>query len=394
VKNSDVTPSKSKKKFPDWVYTQAKRPTLARFDDSSDDDDIEKAKLASLRELQQQQQKLSEDDQIELAKLASLQEDAKRTNIASHDGDAMCDREAKQIERATFASLHDNVTLPNQLEEKHALIEDDHEVAVDKSQHKRARTQSLEENQKDFGDEVQPITTQRYSSGNGHADRQVGLDEELDDNTRTTETGGQDTGTCDKRQAVVPSGTGGLEIRLAEKLGLKSYGSDDERIRQAVIASQEQANEEELESYFASSDECGVSNDLGIHVHSNPSFTTKSKTSQNLETPENICSQNDKHCFEKKILGLLDSDVSLTPNPKDTSKRDLASDDEATEQYTPSKRRKVDRNQMDKAVDMDIGYSYDEEIAMKKALEMSKIEHVSIFVKRYDITQLQLILLA
>jgi hypothetical protein len=49
---------------------------------------------------------------------------------------------------------------------------------------------------------------------------------------------------------------------------------------------------------------------------------------------------------------------------------------------------------MDKAVDMDIGYSYDEEIAMKKALEISKIEHVSIFVKRYDITQLQLILLA
>lgn len=80
-KASSSQKKNAKKGYPDWVYQQTKRPTLSNYSDSSDDDDdLKKAKLESLREVQQLTL-LSEDEQIRRATIASLLEGTAGDNV-------------------------------------------------------------------------------------------------------------------------------------------------------------------------------------------------------------------------------------------------------------------------------------------------------------------------
>ncbi|XP_028393175.1 ubiquitin carboxyl-terminal hydrolase 37-like isoform X2 [Dendronephthya gigantea] len=73
-KNAFSSQKNAKKKYPDWVYAQTKRPTVINCIDSSDDDDLNKAKLASLN-------LLSEEEQIRRAKIESLKEETELQNF-------------------------------------------------------------------------------------------------------------------------------------------------------------------------------------------------------------------------------------------------------------------------------------------------------------------------
>ena len=399
-----LTPSNSKK-YPGWVYAQTKRPTPSTLDDSSDDDDIKKAKLASLREVKEPRN-LSEEIEIKLAKLASLQgkpnesEYARIADLAGEqEGRPICNRELrKQTERAKLTSLQESAAC--QKVNEHQEIEED-EVFGSEKGHKRIRTESLEGNRtssdeeqdekfakaRDFRGEPthscknKEIEHEKIKSLQEKQDiledyerikpttrKQIGFDEELGGNTRTTKIQGQDTRFSNKGQVNVLSEEDAFS-------GLESHDSEAEQVNQAISASLRTQKEEELKSacddisdaelmkVADSLEERVLSSDSGINVDSNARNTTQSKAMKNK-----------KYSSGKRTL--FDSDVSALDNTRGTTKIDGTLDSAATEQDTPSKRRKVEKNQTDNAVDVNMVFSYgDEDMVLKKVLEISMKEH-------------------
>ena len=401
-KKSILTPSNSKK-YPDWVHAQTKRPTLSTLDDSSDDDDMKKAKLASLCEVKEIGN-LSDEVAIELATLASIQEkpnDSEYARVAGlaseQEGRPISNSKVKLNERAKFTSLQENGA--RQKVNEHQEIEEDEVLegnqtgSVEEQNEKFAKTRgfqgeathscknkeiehekikSLKENQEVLEDYVQ----------------QNGVDEELAGHKRTTKIKAQDTGFSNKEQVDL----------LSEEDDLSSSDSvvysEEEQLKQAISASLRTMKEEKLKSacddisdaelmeIADSVEERGLSSDSGINVDGNARNTARGKAMNNhgATENENSCLQNKKYSSGKRTL--FDSDVSTLDNSRDTGKIDLTVNSGATEQDTPSKRRKVEKNPTDNAVDHDVNMAFsdgDEDMELKKALEISKKEHVSIF---------------
>ena len=410
-----VLTTSNSKKYPDWVYAQAKRPTLSTLDDSSDDDDIKKAKLASLREVKEKRN-ISEELEIKLATLASLQEKPNEIEYAriaglgsKQEGRPVCHSELrKQTELAKFTSLQET-TAGQKMNEHHQEIEQD-EVFGCESRHKRIRTESLEGNHTSCDEEQDEkfakargfrgeathscknknVEHEKIKSLQGKQEvledylqikpttqKQIGFDEELGGNIRTTKF--QDTGFSNKRQVNLLSEEDDFS-------GSETRDSEGERVKQAISASLRTQKEEEMKSacddisdaelmeIAASLEERALSSDSGINVDSNARNTTRAKAMKNREATGNRCSQNKKYSSGKRTL--FDSDVSALDNTRDTTKIDLTVNGGATEQDTPSKRRKVQKNQTDNVVDVNIDFSYgDEDMDVKKAIEISMKEH-------------------
>ena len=384
--------SQNSKEYPAWVYAvQTNVPTLSHFSDSSDDDNLKKAKLESLR---QAKLELSEEEQIKLAKLASLKE--KPTHgISDHLRTTNLHSKKEKIGRA-------NVTNPQE-----TLTHDSEEEGI-----KRGRNASLQENVTNSCKKQRKCTEtasqQDLETSNGELTTTAGL-EELDSKEEQIKHQGKETGCSSEVQVkilsegeqvnVSSSGDEGMQIKFAKVVTLqgKRNHDEEERLKQALIASLETKKKEDLKSDFRSGgnmsdadwmefidsvEESAQSSDsetalpLGIGTDGNREHTNGSKPLESVDHTGNVdntntTSQNNKNGFGKRPSS--DNDILIVDNTGDTTKSHSKLD-------TPSKRRKVEKTETDKTEDEETVLSGGEE-EFQKALEISKMEHVSYEIK-------------
>ncbi|CAB4032619.1 Hypothetical predicted protein, partial [Paramuricea clavata] len=446
--------SKKSKKLPDWVFNQTKRPTLSYYSDANDDDDLKKAKLASLCETQL---KLSEEEQIKLATIASLQEkqaDSEQGRIESTNTKnaqeklTHTDSEDERIKIAMNTSLKENITHSCKEIARHQ----ENKTTVDEGQVERERIGSLEGNQggsseeqikctkstslqgertqfrkseqiehtkiknlqgnqTDFSDEVQvkPTTIvshrekRRRDSENGlveHA-KTGDLSEEHIKRQGRTRVHGKQTDVSYEGQIKPPNigeqadvASDEEQIKLTSTASLQGERShDNERLEQAKIESLHTEQNEDLKSDILSCaevsdaelmeidriEEGALSSDseglLPVEntIDSNTKNSTASKPLQNLHHTEsadnrNKSSQDSTNGSRKRSS--LDCDDSVVHNAQSATKRDFKLNGGATKLDTPSKRRKVEKIQTEI-----VPFDGDEDVQLKKALEISKKEH-------------------
>lgn len=423
------------------MYNQTKRPTLSYYGDANDDDDLKKAKLASLCETQLE---LSEEEQIKLATIASLQgkqadcekeqiestnttsTQEKLTHTDSEDITHPCKEIAShqenktpvgkgQIERERIGNLEGNQAGSSEERikcTKSTSLQGEPTQFRKSEQIEHTKIKSLQGNQTDFNDEeqVKPTTIashrekQRRDSENGlveHA-KTGGLSEEhIKHQGRTTVHGKQTDVSYERQikppdigeQAEFPSDEEQIKlVNTASLQGERSHDSDNERLEQAMMASLHTEQNEDLKSDILSCEdvseaelmeidrieEGALSSDsegllpVGNNIDSNTKNTTGCIPLQNPHHTEsadnrNKSSQDSTNGSRKRSS--LDSDGSVVHNTQSATKRDFKLNGGATELDTPSKRRKVEKIQ--------VSSDGDEDVQLKKALEISKKEHVS-----------------
>lgn len=289
--DKNASASCNSKNLPDWVYAQTK-PTLSSWiDDSSDDEDLKKAKLASLQE---QQMDSSEDEQVRRAKVASLRQQHEKSF------------ENEQIRLAKLNSS-----------QKQFDCSEDERI-------ERAKIASLEERHTHFTEDNGLKQTARL-------------------NTTKEE-----------------------DLKSGAFLDGKENMTDEELME--IV--------ENIEQISSDSDNSTATNICG-RATCNSVKADRSETVVN----NNKISRDKSNDFSSRRPSKVSRDVSVLSSTQSSARKDsklnggVIKDD--TSVGTPSKRRKIEKSEVEKELDTEIVDPDDEDQELKRILEMSKTEYVS-----------------
>ena len=352
------------------------------YSDSSDDDhDMKKAKLASLREIQLN---LHEEEQIRRAKFASLRERQPPAS-SSEEMEAKYDNEERgQMEEAGNILQENGIhSSGEQISSKNDSSQGELAHSNEDKQIKQAR--SLQEQSLGPCDEWEQKQHEQAEclKIDSLGDRQDMLSEEEIRDRRTA--------SFQEKQ----TDSGCEEVNSSQRT---RPDNEEEQLRQAIIASQQTKQEEDLKSNFRS---CGDVSDIELmeiadsldeetYTESDSAGVSTEGINRNKNT-ENVNTENSEGMDDVENCPPNMLNGSRKRPSLDTNVSELHVAEENTNGYfklnggarnlmdTPCKRRKVENGHTDKAPETDFVSSRADEYAqLKQALEISQKEHVRI----------------